>query len=135
MDRRRILEGSALGTPIDNGQIFWNDKLYQNSRRVRSLIRDRKPISIRKLEQRIIHKIEHSVDSSVSMHSPLVVTSNAALEVGAGIIKITNGNPETTGSDLGSVFLNGRVLPTLVAGQYTTLVVTDDLSWYALKQA
>ena len=132
MERRRISEGSALGAPIDTGQIHWNDKLYQNARRVRSLVHSRGLRDWKKMERKIIHRVENAIESSASMHEPLTVYQDVALEAEPGILKIENGNPVTTGNDLGSLFLNGRTLPTVPAGQAFTFVITGDRSWYVI---
>ena len=132
MERRRVSEGSALGAPIDTGQIGWNNQLYQNARRVRSLVRNRQQKDWKKIERRIIHKIENTIESSTSVHEPVTVYEDAALEADPGILRIENGNSLTTGSDLGGMFLNGRTLPTILAGRALTVAITTDGNWYVL---
>lgn len=133
MERRRILEGSALGTPIDSGQIPWNNKLYQNAKRVRSIACSFDKRAVTKQIRREIHRIEQVVKFEQLVHPPITLFTDMDLDLQRGIIKIINGNGTMgLGDDLGEVVVNGTTLPTLVSGSHINLAVRHDGSWYQI---
>ena len=128
MERRRVLEGSALGTPIDNGQVPWNNKLYQNARRVRSLTLDKSSFGrLRPIQET---KIVRVIEAAPLFNDPIVVTQNADINLDPGITRITNGNSEAgLGDDLPNITINGHALGLLMAGQSVTVLM--DPNWHS----
>ena len=129
MERKRINEQSALGAAIDNGQVFWNDKLYQNAQRVRSLV-GRKGQSLRKIERTVLKHVQQIKEKSSEIYPPLIITTNTSIESEQGVVKLINGNSLAKGNDLGGIMLNGKLLPVLEAGKSVTLFVTEEGDWY-----
>ncbi len=124
MERRRVLEGSALGVPIDNGQVPWNNQLYQNARRVRSLTRERmQPKTVRET------KVMRVVETVQMLNESIVLFNNGYLNLDSGITQLTNGNNDSQlGKDLDEVFVNGKKIPVLLAGQSITIVVGSPIN-------
>lgn len=128
MERRRVNEGSALGTPIDNGQISWNNKLYQNQGRVASIMRwYGTPTALPK--NTFVKRVEHIINEEVSFEAPFIFYTSSSVDVPQGLVRIVNGNGPR-GADI-TVVVNGRGIA-LNASTHQDIMVEKTRAWYRI---